>query len=118
MAGKLGLTPNILGRFGICLSLNDPSIPNPSLYDELGQEYSKYTLLGERDGFFIALVKERIVRDGFDPEKDLDSQLRAHLNRGVLHVCNRVRDLGDIYDLLPSAQTKASLGGNDTHVEP
>lgn len=118
LAGKLGLTPNILGRIGICISLNDLSIPNPDLYDELGQEYGRYTLLGDWDRLFIALVKERIIRDGFDPDKDLDSQFRAHLNRGVLYVCNRVRDLGDIYDLVQPVQSKASLGGESAHVEP
>lgn len=101
LAGKLGLTPNIVGRFGLCLSLNDPSIPNPALYDEDGQEYGRYTLLGEWDKLFIATVKERIARDGLDPDKDLDSQLRAHLNRGVIAFCNRVRDLNDIYDVIP-----------------
>lgn len=101
LGGRLGLTPNILGRLGICISLNDPSIPNPAQYDEEGQEYSRYTLLGEWDKLFIALVKERIVHDGFEPNKDLDSQFRAHLNRGMITLCNRVRDLGDIYELMP-----------------
>ena len=29
----LGLTPNIVGRFAICMSLNDPSPPNPEEFD-------------------------------------------------------------------------------------
>lgn len=106
LGGRVGLTPNILGRLGICVSLNDPSIPNPAQYDEEGQEYSRYTLLGEWDKLFIALVTERIVRDGLDPNKDLNSQFRAHLNRGVLTLCNRVRDLGDIYELMPAEVVK------------
>lgn len=111
LAGKLGLTPNIVARMGLCLSLNDLSIPNPSLYDELGQEYGRYTLLGDWDRLFIALLKERIVRDGLDPDKDFDIQFRAHLNRGILYFCNRVRGLGDIYDLMPSTPKQSDLGG-------
>ena len=118
LAGRLGLTPNIIGRIGICLSLNDPSIPNAGMYDELGQEYGRYTLLGEWDRFFIAIVQERIVRDGLDPKKDFDSQLRAHLNRGVLYFCNRVRDLGDIHELLQSVPRNISLKEERRDVEP
>ena len=37
---KTGLTPNILARFAICMSLKDRSIPNP---DEFNQEGSDLT---------------------------------------------------------------------------
>lgn len=101
-AGKLGITPNILYRLGLCISVNDPSIPNPEQYDELGQEINRYTLLGEWDALFIAIVKQRLVHDGFDADKHFDAQFRAHLNRGANQFCNRVRDLADIYELMPS----------------
>lgn len=100
-AGKLGITPNILYRFGLCLSIDDPTIPNPLQYDEDGQELNRYTLLGEWDSFFIALMKERLAHDGIDIEREFDAQFKAHLNRGVNLFCNRVRDLADIYELLP-----------------
>ena len=100
-ASRLGMTPNILYRFGICLSIDDPSIPNPMQYGDDGQVIDRHTLLGEADAFFIALVKQRLIQDGLDVEKDFDLQFKAHLNRGTLLFCNRVRDLADIYDLLP-----------------
>ena len=100
-ASKLGITPNILYRFGICLSIDEPSIPNPLQYGDDGQVIDRHVLLGELDSFFIAIIKQRLIQDGLDIEKDFDSQFKAHLNRGTLLFCNRVRDLADIYDLLP-----------------
>lgn len=100
LKGKTGLTPNILCRIAICYSLNDPTIPNPADYDEKGQELNRYTLTGEWDKFFIALVKERCIKDKLDPEGDLYDQLRAHLNRGVFGIFSQIKGLGDLHILL------------------
>ena len=100
LKGRTGLTPNILCRIAICYSLNDPSVPNPAEYDERGQELNRYTLTGEWDTFFIALVKERCIYDKLDPEKDLYDQLRAHLNRGVFGIFPQIKGLGDFQILL------------------
>lgn len=100
-----GLTPNILSRMALCLSIADSSKPNAKLDDERGQEFSRYTLLGEYDAFFIALLRERLIQDGLDPEKDLLPQFKAHLNRGVAMLFSRVKDLDDIYDLIPPSLT-------------
>lgn len=101
LKGRTGLTPNILCRIGLCLSLSDPSIPDPQSYDETGQEFNRYTLTGEMDMFFTALMKERLLRDGLDLEKDLLPQFKAHLNRGAISLFDKVKDLGDLYELLP-----------------
>lgn len=100
LKGRTGLTPNILSRIAICYSLNDPTIPNPEEYDEKGQEINRFTLTGEWDTFFTALVKERCIHDGLDPEKDLYDQLRAHLNRGVMGMFSRIKGLGDFHSLV------------------
>ena len=102
LKGRTGLTPNILARIGICLSLSDPSIPNPQEYDDDGQEFNRYTLTGELDVLFIALMKERLLQDGLDPDKDLIPQFKAHLNRGAISLFDKVKHLGDLYELLPS----------------
>ena len=106
LKGRTGLTPNILCRIGLCLSLSEPSIPNPENYDEDGQEFNRYTLTGEWDKFFVALLKERLLRDGLDINKDLLSQFRAHLNRGATTLFDKVKDLGDFRDLLPTNSVK------------
>ena len=54
---KTGLTPNILSRFGICLSLKDPSVPNPEEFDENGTEFLPLVLFGEHEKLFLALMK-------------------------------------------------------------
>ncbi len=102
LKSRTGLTPNISCRIGLCLSLRDPTIPNPQRYEETGQEFNRYTLLGELDTFFIALMKERLLQDGLDPDKDLIPQFKAHLNRGAITLFDKVKHLGDLYELLPA----------------
>lgn len=60
LKARTGLTPNILSRFGFCLSLSDPAIPNPEQFAEEDREFNRYTLLGEWDGLFVALLKQRL----------------------------------------------------------
>lgn len=100
LKAKTGLTPNILSRIAFCLSLGEPSVPNPTNYDEDGQEFNRYTLTGEWDVFFMALLKERLINDGLDLMLDLLPQFRAHLNRGALSLHIRVHSLTDLCDLL------------------
>ncbi len=101
LKGKTGITPNILCRIGFCLSLRDPIVPKPQNYDEEGQEINRYTLTGEWDKFFVALLKERLLKDGLDINKDLYPQLRAHMNRGAISLYDRVKTLEDFQELLP-----------------
>jgi DNA sulfur modification protein DndE len=102
LKGRTGLTPNILCRMALCLSIADPSIPNPKLEDEKGQEFNRYTLLGEWDAFFISILRERLIHDSLDVEKDLMTQFKAHLNRGIIMLFSRVKSLDNIYDLIPT----------------
>ena len=60
---KTGLTPNILARFAICLSLKDPSIPNSDEYDERGSEIHPSVLFGEHERMFMALMIKRLYHD-------------------------------------------------------
>ncbi|MGI6022703.1 MAG: DNA sulfur modification protein DndE [Methanoculleus sp.] len=102
LKGKTGLTPNILLRIAVCYSLNEPRIPNPKMFDEEGQELNRYTLTGEWDCFYMGLLRERLIADGLNPEKDLFPQFRAHLNRGVFSIFSRIKDLSDFQSLLPT----------------
>ena len=108
LKGRTGLTPNILCRIGFCLSLGDPTVPKPGNYDENGQEFNRYTLTGEWDKFFIALLKERLLKDGLDPKKDLLPQFRAHINRGAIVLSNKVKRLEDFQDSLPLKTVKSA----------
>lgn len=94
------MTPNLICRFALCLSISDSSDPDTRLDDEKGLEFSRFTLLGEYDDFYVSILKERLIKDGLDLEKDLIPQLKAHINRGVMLFHTRVKDLTDIADLI------------------
>lgn len=96
LKAKTGLTPNLLCRLGFCLSLRMPGIPNPSDYDEnSSRELNRYTLTGQWDSFFIAILRERMYQDGI-PTDQIEEQFRAHMNRGVIVLFQRVKNLGDV----------------------
>jgi DNA sulfur modification protein DndE len=102
LAGKTGLTPNLLCRIGFCLSLGEPSAPNPDEYLDEDREFNRYTLLGEYDTLFIALLRQRTTEDGLGEDR-LPDYFRAHMNRGVLLLQQRAKSLSDIATLVPSA---------------
>jgi len=105
LKARTGLTPNLLCRIGFCLSLNDLSVPDPHAYpQDSDRELNRYTLTGEWDALFLALLRERCAYDGLDLQSDLEDQFRAHVNRGVLLLFHRVKHLGDL-DRLVQEQT-------------
>lgn len=102
LKARTGLTPNLLCRIGLCLSLAEPGIPDESLYvDGHTREFNRFTLTGQWDSFFFSLLRERIVQDGLNPEAKLESQFKAHLGRGVGLLSQRLKTLADVADLLP-----------------
>jgi len=92
---RTGLTPNIIGRFAICVSLNDPSIPNPDEFDEKGSELHPSVLFGDYEDMFMKLMIMRLRKDGLDPQKSLNRMLLAHFNRGVIALFARIQDISD-----------------------
>jgi DNA sulfur modification protein DndE len=82
MKKRTEITPNLLARFAICLSLKDPSVPNPDEFDEKGSEFSPPVLFGDYEDVF------------------LNQMLRAHLNRGTIALFARVRELSDFNEMV------------------
>ncbi len=110
LKARTGLTPNLICRYGFCLSLAEPGIPDPQLYaDGQAREFNRYTLTGQWDIFFFALLRERLVKDGLDLETDLEPQFKSHLSRGVLALMRRLKSLADISKLVDEAQRKAGV---------
>jgi DNA sulfur modification protein DndE len=103
LKARTGLTPNILCRIGFCLSLNDPTSPDPKDYPaDTEKEINRHTLTGQWDPLFVALIKERCYRDGESLDDEmLADHFRAHINRGVLLLYKRVRSLNDLAQLMP-----------------
>lgn len=95
LAGRTALTPNLLCRIGFCLSLEEPKAPNPQEFPEEEREFNRYTLLGEYDEVYVALLRQRLHQDGL-PMKHLEDHFRAHMNRGITLLQQRVRGIGDL----------------------
>ena len=96
---RTGLTPNLLARFALCMSLKDDSIPNPSEYDKEGSVLEPSVLFGEYIQIYRGLMRNRLKKDNL-AESQLNEMTRCHLNRGVLSLNSRINDLGDFYDLV------------------
>lgn len=110
LKARTGLTPNLLCRLGFCLSLAEPGIPDPQLYaDGQAREFNRYTLTGQWDQFFFALLRERLVQDELNPEFHLEEQFKAHLSRGVLLLYQRLKRLEDLATLVAEAQQRAGI---------
>ena len=105
---RTGLTPNLLCRLGFCTSLAEPGVPDPQLYAHgQAREFNRYTLTGQWDTLFFALLRERLAADDLDPEQDLEAQFKAHLCRGVLLLYQRIKNLEDLGPLVAEAQKRA-----------
>ncbi len=113
LKARTGLTPNLLCRLGFCLSLAEPGVPDPKLYDD-GQvrEFNRYTLTGQWDLFFFSLLRERLVQDELEIESELETQFKAHLSRGVMLLYQRLKKLEDLTDIVADAQKRVGLGYN------
>lgn len=110
LKGRTGLTPNLLIRLGLAFSLEEDGIPDKSLYGEDAfREFNRYTLTGQWDLYFIALLKERLVEDDLEPSDHLENQLKAHIGRGVHLIYQRIKSLEDIGDMIKHVQKKMSL---------
>ena len=101
MKARTGLTANLLSRIGFCLSLQDPTIPDPNAYDDESiREFNRYTLTGQWDILFVALLRQRCYQDGLRIPEDLDEQFRAHLNRGIILLFQRMKYISDLSRLV------------------
>ena len=72
MKKKTGLTPNILARFALCMSIKERSIPNPDEFDQGGSELSPEVLFGDFEQMYHTLMINRLDNDKLDYEKYLD----------------------------------------------
>jgi len=113
LAGKTGLTPNLLCRVGFCLSLGEPTVPVPEEYQDEDREFNRYTLLGEYDPLFVALLKERCREDGLASDR-LPDYFRAHMNRGVVLLQQRTKGIADLAQLVPATSPRTSDGENSS----
>ena len=102
---RTGLTPNLLCRLAIMISLEEGAIGSVAPSDEGGAEFNAYTLTGEYGALFAALL--RWVEEGPSSTAALDdaeliARLRAHIHRGVGTLSVRAKSALDILRLVPA----------------
>jgi len=101
LKARTGLTPNLLCRLGICLSLAERTPPDPIGHlDTDGREFNRYTLTGPWDSLFLALIRQDCYERDLPLPESLEEQFLAHLYRGVLLLSMRVKGLEDIEHLI------------------
>lgn len=96
MKGRTGLTPNILARIGFCLSLENPTLPDPAEYEGSGHiSIKRHVLTGPYDVLFVAMLKERCDQDQLCDEQ-MTSQFKAHMNRGIFVIAQTIENIDDL----------------------
>ena len=94
---------NILCRWALCLSLQEPTVPTPvDIPADSNVEMTWHVFGGECHKLYEAILKERCVRDGLDTQPEtLNRQLRLHLHRGISYLAtpNAIRTIGDLVAL-------------------
>jgi len=109
LKARTSLAPNIICRIGFCLSLNEPGVPDPSLFGTTqAREFNRYTLTGAWDELFFALLRERLAADGLDLSLE-EEQFRAHVSRGVLLLTQRLKTIADLGSMVEHANAAATL---------
>ena len=99
LKARTGLTPNLLARFALCLSIKEKSAPIASQYDKEGNDIEPAILFGEYESVYLGLMKNRLNKDGLS-YSELNEVTRCHINRGVAALSPRIQNIGDFYDLI------------------
>lgn len=102
---KIRLTPNILCRYAVVLSLRHPEPVINFVKDTAGLEFNRVTLTGAYDFVFKALIAQRLERQITDEEyfPDLFS---AHLERGITMLENEYDYAGNQEKMIVNLLTK------------
>jgi DNA sulfur modification protein DndE len=87
---------NVLCRWAFCRSLAEPNVPPPArIPADSNVELSWRVFGGRHHEIYMALLKERCLRDGLGVEDEvLSAQFRLHLHRGIAYLASdrRLRD--------------------------
>ena len=102
---RTGLTPNLLCRMAMMLSLNEGPVGAFTATDEGGNEFNAYTLTGDYNGLITAML--RLVEEEAEgrriPDEELLVRLRAHIHRGVATLSVRAKSPADVALLATAA---------------
>ncbi len=98
---------NVLCRWALCVSLSEQSMPPAAkIPADSNVEMSWKVFGGRYADLYMALLKERCVRDGLGTDVDvLAQQFRLHLHRGISYLAGNkeLRKIEDLVGLLKAA---------------
>ena len=107
---------NILCRWAFCLSLQQATPPTPiDSPADSNVEMTWQTFGGEAHELYLAVLKERCVRDGIGSSDEVIArQFRLHLHRGLSYLATpqAIRSVGDLVRLV-TTQAKAASADAD-----
>jgi DNA sulfur modification protein DndE len=98
LKARTGLTPNILCRLGVCLSIAEPGDPVSDSSEMSQREINRYTLLGEHDKLFVTLFFQRHP-DAANDVEGAELLFVRHVHRGVTMLANRLKSIGSLAEL-------------------
>jgi len=84
--------------------LEEPGIPAPVEEEDLqGRVINRFTLLGEHDSAFIALLIAWMQMNEIQDMSDhsVDTYFLTHIHRGVEIISARIKSVGDLDRLAP-----------------
>lgn len=94
---------NVLCRWALCVSLAEQGIPPPAkIPADSNVEMSWKVFGGRHADLYLALLKERCIRDGLETDPDnLAQQFRLHLHRGISYLFGnkQIRKIDDLIAL-------------------
>ncbi|WP_243387442.1 DndE family protein [Bacillus kexueae] len=104
LQSSTNLTPNILGRLAISLSLllDEPIEQFES--DTNGLEFNRNTLTGNQDVVFKVLIAQQLGRNITD-EEYFPTLIKKHLDRGAKLLLNEYRYAGNYEKFIKSLAT-------------
>ncbi|WP_059104436.1 DNA sulfur modification protein DndE [Shouchella shacheensis] len=88
------LTPNILARMAISLSLQQEGVPPEPKSGADGLEFNRNTLTGEYDYLFHTLIAQHTNRPVAD-EEYFPALFNAHLDRGIRLLAGEYQHAGN-----------------------
>ena len=78
---------NILCRWALCLSLAEPGQPRAVSGGDRPIEIAWRTFGGEYADVYLALVRDRCIRDGLElDDQTISDQLHRHVHRGISYL--------------------------------
>ena len=103
---RTGITPNLLCRMALMISLEEGPLGGAAIPDEDGSEFNAYTLTGEYGALIAAML--RWVEEGQTGEVELPNdvlldRMRGHIHRGVGTLAVRAKSPTDLLRLIPMA---------------